>query len=64
MATTIQVHQDTIKVLEHLKQEMKLRSYEDVIRVLLEREKKVDQSHFGTLPKLKPFQREALDRLD
>ena len=64
MVTTIQVHKDTIKALEHLKKEMSLRSYEEVIRILLEREKSVELSHFGTLSKLKPFKREEIDRLD
>lgn len=64
MATTIQVHKDTLKVLDSLKHEMKLHSYEEVILELLKREKRIDQTHFGTLPKLKVFKREELDRLD
>ncbi len=64
MVTTIQVHKDILKVLESLKREMNLRSYEEVIRILLEREKRIDKSHFGTLPKLKTFKREEIDRLD
>jgi len=64
MVTTIQLHRDVLKVLDQLKKEMNLRSYEDVIRVLLEREKMIDESHFSTLPGLKPFKREELDRFD
>lgn len=64
MPTTIQVHKDVLKVLETLKKEMNLRSYEEVIRLLLEKEKRIDRSHFGTLPKLKTFKREEIDRLD
>ncbi len=64
MTTTIQIHKDVLKVLGDLKREMKLRSYEDVIRALLEREKRLEKSHFGTLPKLKTFKREEIDRFD
>lgn len=64
MSTTIQVHKETLKVLETLKKEMMLRSYEEVILELLKKEKRIEQSHFGTLPRLKTFKREELDRLD
>jgi predicted CopG family antitoxin len=64
MVTTIQVHRDLLKVLDQLKKEMNLRSYEEVIRLLLEREKRIERSHFSTLPRLKPFKREELDRFD
>jgi len=64
MATTIQVHEDVLKELDTLKREMGTRSYEEVIRILLKNAKKLQRSHFGTLPKLKQFKREEIDRLD
>jgi len=47
-----------------LKKEMGTRSYEEVIRILLKNAKKLQRTHFGTLPKLKTFRREEIDRFD
>ena len=63
-ATTIQVHEDVLEHLNALKKEMGTKSYEDVIRVLIKNAKSLKESHFRTLPKLKTFKREEIDRFD
>ena len=37
---------------------------DEVIRYLFKKAKRMDRSHFGSLPKLESFQREEIDRLD
>ncbi len=64
MATTIQVHEDVLQELDTLKKEMGTKSYEEVIKILLKNAKKLQRTHFGTLPKLKTFRREEIDRFD
>jgi predicted CopG family antitoxin len=62
--TSIQVRRDLLAQLEALKREQGAGSYEEVIRDLLRERRRLPRSYFGTLPKLKTFRREELDRLD
>ncbi len=62
--TTIQVDEDVIKVLEHMKRERALKSYSEALREILKESKTLKKSERGSLPKLKPFAREKIDRFD
>ncbi|RLG60070.1 MAG: hypothetical protein DRN95_00560 [Candidatus Hydrothermarchaeota archaeon] len=62
--TTIQVKEDVIKTLARLKKEFNVKSYDEVIRILIKRAKKPKKSYFGSLPKLEQFKREEIDRFD
>jgi len=62
--TTIQVRRDLLPKLEALKSELRLDSYDAVIRVLLRERRKPTRSLFGAFPGVAPFQREEIDRLD
>jgi len=64
MTTTIQVKDDVQQMLDRLKREIDAKSYDEVIRYLFKKAKRMDRSHFGSLPKLESFQREEIDRLD
>ncbi len=63
--TTIQLHDDVIRRLNSLKKELKLKTYEEVIRELLRSHKSFKKSYFGAFPGLKEFSRheEEDDRL-
>jgi predicted CopG family antitoxin len=64
MPTTIQVKDDVRQMLDRLKKEIDAKSYDEVIRYLFKKAKRLDKSHFGSLPRLESFQREEIDRLD
>jgi predicted CopG family antitoxin len=64
MSTTIQVKDDVQQMLDRLKKEIGAKSYDEVIRYLFKKAKRIDKSHFGSLPKLESFQREEIDRFD
>ena len=64
MSTTIQVKDDVQKMLDRLKKEIDAKSYDEVIRYLFKKAKRMDRSHFGSLHKLESFQREEIDRFD
>ena len=64
MPTTIQVKDDVQQMLDRLKKEIDAKSYDEVIRYLFKKAKRMDKSHFGSLPRLESFQREEIDRLD
>ena len=64
MATTIKVQDDVYKMLYLLKMELNLDSYNDVIRHLLKKSKRMDESEFGSMPGIAPFKREEIDRFD
>lgn len=59
MPTTVQVSNETRHLLERLKKEMGLRSYDDVIRKLAKKEAGMPQSLFGACRGSKPFKREV-----
>jgi predicted CopG family antitoxin len=64
MSTTIQVQDDVYKMLNIMKKELNAGSYNDVIRHLLSRSKRIDESEFGSMPGIAPFKREEIDRFD
>ncbi|MFQ6137388.1 MAG: hypothetical protein ACE5PM_09455 [Candidatus Hydrothermarchaeales archaeon] len=64
MPTTIMVQDDLAKVLAKLKQETGAKTYDELLREVVKKTKKLEKSHFGTLPRLKTFEREEIDRLD
>jgi predicted CopG family antitoxin len=64
MSTTIQVHDDVYRILNRLKEEIDAESYNEVVKYLLRKAKKMDESEFGSMPGIAPFQREEIDRFD
>ncbi len=62
--TTIQVDEDIVRVLERMKREKALKSYSEALREILRESKTLRRSERGSLPKLKPFMREKIDRFD
>ncbi len=62
--TTIQVDQDIVKVLERMKRERALKSYSEALREILKESKTLKKSERGSLPKLKSFMRDKIDRFD
>jgi predicted CopG family antitoxin len=55
MPTTVQVDEKTLQMLNKLKEEMKARSHDEVIKKLVTERKKIPCSMFGSNRKLKPF---------
>ena len=64
VATTIRISKELLQELENLKKDKLAKSYEEVIKRLIEESKKLKKSYFGSLPKLKEFKREEIDRFD
>jgi predicted CopG family antitoxin len=64
MATTIQVQDDVYKMLNILKKDLNVESYNDVVKHLLRKSKRMDESEFGSMPGIAPFQREEIDRFN
>jgi predicted CopG family antitoxin len=61
--TTIQVDQDTLRILEKLKKERRVKSYSELIRQLINESKKIEKSEKGSLSKIPAFIREEYDRI-
>ncbi len=55
MATTVQVSEKTLQLLNRLKEETGLKSLDEVIKELVAERKKLPRSMFGSNPKLRPF---------
>lgn len=55
MATTVQVSDKTLQILNKLKNETGLKSHDEVIRELIAERRKLPRSMFGSNPKLRPF---------
>jgi hypothetical protein len=53
--TTVQVDEKTLQMLNRLKEEMKARSHDEVIKTLISERKKIPRSMFGSNRKLKTF---------
>lgn len=64
MATTVRISKELLRELEKLKKETMAKSYEETIRNLIKEAKRLKRSHFGSLPELKRFTREEIDRFD
>lgn len=56
MATTIQVSRELHGHLKALKEKMRVRTFEEVLRRLLERPGRAAGSRFGAHPKMKAFE--------
>ena len=61
--TTIQIDQDTLKILEKLKKEKRVKSYSELIRQLINESKKIEKSEKGSLSKIPSFIREEYERI-
>ncbi len=59
MATTVQISNETRRLLEKLKNEMGLKSYDALIGKLARKEAGTPESLFGACKGSKPFKREA-----
>jgi len=55
MPTTVQVSEKTLQMLNKLKEELRARSHEEVIKTLISERKKIPSSMFGSNPRLEPF---------
>lgn len=58
------MRRDLVTKLEALKRELKVESYDEVIRVLVREHRRVPTSYFGKYPGLPEFVREEIDRFD
>jgi predicted CopG family antitoxin len=58
MSTTVQISNETRRLLEKLKNEMGLKSYDEVIGRLVKKESQMPESLFGACKGSKPFKRE------
>jgi hypothetical protein len=56
--TTVQVAEKTLQMLNKLKEEMRARSHDEVIKALISERKKIPRSMFGSNRKLKTFSEE------
>ncbi len=59
MTTTIQVDERTLKSLAALKQQLKARSYQEVIDILVSQRRKIPASLFGIAKGSKPYSHPA-----
>ena len=62
--TSVQLDRDTKDILDRVKRERRARSYAEAIRMLAKEASRLGESEAGSLPKLKPFRRDQLDRID
>jgi hypothetical protein len=60
----VQLDRNTKDLLDRVKHERKAKSYAEAIRLLARDAMKLHSSEAGSLPKLKPFRRDQLDRFD
>lgn len=59
MSTTVQISNETRRLLEKLKNELGLKSYDEVIGKLAKKEARMPESLFGVCKGSKPFRRET-----
>jgi len=55
MATSIQVSRELHEKLKALKERMKAKTFEELLRQLIERPRRGARSRFGAHPDMKPF---------
>jgi len=60
----VQLDRDTKHLLDRIKRERNAKSYAQAIRMLAKEAMKLRSSEMGSLPKLRPFRRDQLDRFD
>jgi hypothetical protein len=58
LATTVQVDEKTLQMLNRAKKEMNAKSHNEVIKRLLAKQRKIPSSMFGSNPKLDSFNAE------
>lgn len=58
MPTTVDVSEKTLQMLNELKEEMRARSHDEVIKKLISKRKKIPDSMFRSNRKLRPFSRQ------
>ncbi len=58
LATTVQVDEKTLQMLNRAKKEMNAKSHNEVIKRLLAKQRKTPSSMFGSNPKLDSFNAE------
>jgi len=58
MSTTIQVDRRTLQLLELLKKKLSVKSYNEVLKIVLSEKLNIPTSMFGSNPKLLPFKKE------
>jgi len=58
MSTTIQVDRRTLQLLELLKKKLSVKSYNEVLKIVLSEKLNIPTSMFGSNPKLSPFKKE------
>ena len=56
--TTVHVETSTLQMLKSLKEEMRVDSIDDTIRILIVQSKKIPESMFGSHPKMTSFREE------
>jgi hypothetical protein len=61
VSTTVQISNETRRLLEKLKNEMGVKSYDEVIGKLARKESQVPKSLFGAFKGSKPFRRDPED---
>ena len=62
--TSVQLDRETKDLLDRIKREKKAKSYAQAIRMLAREAMRLRSSEAGSLPRLKRFWRDQLDRFD
>ncbi len=62
MVTTIQVDEETLKMLKNLENDLGYGTHNETIKRLILENKRLRRSSKGKYPRLKEFEREELDR--
>lgn len=62
--TSVQLDRETKDLLDRIKREKKAKSYAQAIRMLAREAMRLRSSEAGSLPRLKRFRRDQLDRFD
>jgi hypothetical protein len=62
--TSIQLDRDTKELLDRVKRKTNAKSYGEAIRLLAKEAMRLEASELGSLPKLRSFRREKIDRFD
>lgn len=58
METTIQLNKHTVQILKDMKNKFGMKSYDELINSMIQKQKKTPKSMFGSNPKLGPFTEE------
>ena len=62
MVTTIQVDEETLRMLKNLEHDLGYNTHNEAVKRLILENKRLRRSKKGKYPKLKTFEREELDR--